>query len=240
MQFKNSVSFKVYGREALFCDPLTKLGGEKYSYPVPTYQALKGVLESCYWKPTFIWVIDRVRIMSRIQTCSKSMRPIEYGGGNTLAMYTYLEDVEYHVQAHFEWNMQRPELQRDRNENKHFFIAKRMIEKGGRRDIFLGTRECQAYIEPCDFKEGEGYYDDAGDIAFGVMVHGLNYPDETGRGMLEVRLWKPVMSSGVIEFPRPENCPIVRELRPAGMCSFLPGENFTTCDELYLEEGGDV
>lgn len=153
MEFQNAVSLKISGKMALFTDPLTKMGGEKCSYPVPTYQAIKGMLESCYWKPTFIWVIDRVRVMKRIQTRSQSVRPIIYGGGNTLAMYTYLQDVEYHVQAHFIWNEQRPELKQDRNENKHFFIAKRMIEKGGRRDVFLGTRECQAYVEPCDFNE---------------------------------------------------------------------------------------
>lgn len=48
--------------EALFTDPLTKVGGEKFSYPVPTYQALKGITESIYWKPTLIWVIDRCRV----------------------------------------------------------------------------------------------------------------------------------------------------------------------------------
>ena len=36
----------------------------------------------------------------------------------------------------------------DRNENKHYFIAKRMIERGGRRDVFLGACEYQAYVEP--------------------------------------------------------------------------------------------
>lgn len=238
MEFQNAVSLKISGKMALFTDPLTKMGGEKCSYPVPTYQAIKGMLESCYWKPTFIWVIDRVRVMKRIQTRSQSVRPIIYGGGNTLAMYTYLQDVEYHVQAHFIWNEQRPELKQDRNENKHFFIAKRMIEKGGRRDVFLGTRECQAYVEPCDFNENTGYYDESGEIAFGMMVHGINYPDETGKNTMQVRLWRPVMKNGVIDFIRSEQCKIIRELRPAEMCGFLPEQNFSPCDALYIDEGG--
>ena len=37
----NKVNFKVYGKFALFTDPLTKIGGEKCSYQIPTYQALK-------------------------------------------------------------------------------------------------------------------------------------------------------------------------------------------------------
>lgn len=238
MKFSNTVTLKVSGRRALFSDPLTKMGGEKFTYPIPTYQALKGVLESCYWKPTFVWVVDKLRVMKPIQTQAQSIRPIVYGGGNTLAMYTYLSDVEYQIQAHFEWNENRPELAGDRSENKHYFIAKRMIEKGGRRDVFLGTRECQAYVEPCEFGEGEGSYDNTKMLTFGMMVHGINYPDETGKDELGVRLWQPVMNDGIVEFPRPEQCRIVRDLRKAEMCSFIPGENFTYCDELYESEGG--
>ena len=139
----NIVEFKVTGRYALFTDPVNKVGGEKFTYQVPTYQAVKGILESVYWKPTFIWVVDKIRVMNPIRSQSQGVRPITYGGSgskkNTLSIYTYLKDVEYHVQAHFEWNRCRPELTVDRNENKHHNIAKRCILKGGRRDIFLGT-----------------------------------------------------------------------------------------------------
>ena len=73
---------------ALFSDPITRAGGEKCSYQVPTYQALKGVLESVYWKPTFIWVVDSVRVLRRIQTQAKGIRPLRYSGGNDLSIYT--------------------------------------------------------------------------------------------------------------------------------------------------------
>ena len=39
----NTISFRVWGRPALFTDPVTKIGGEKFSYQVPTYEALKGI-----------------------------------------------------------------------------------------------------------------------------------------------------------------------------------------------------
>ena len=71
--------------------------------------------------------------------------------------YTYLKDCRYQVKAHFIWNENRPELEKDRNENKHHNIAKRMIERGGRRDIFLGTRECQGYVSPCYFDGEKGF-----------------------------------------------------------------------------------
>ena len=102
MQYPNTISLRVYGRYALFSDPITRVGGEKCSYPVPTYQALKGIMESVYWKPTLIWYVDAVRIMNRIETQSKGIRPIKYNdGGNDLSIYTYLSEVEYQVRAHF-------------------------------------------------------------------------------------------------------------------------------------------
>lgn len=231
MNYENELSFLVYADFALFSDPATRVGGEKSSYMVPTYQALVGIAESCYWKPTFKWVIDAVRIMKPIQTQSKGIRPIRYSGGNDLSIYTYLSDVAYQVKLHFEWNENRPELEKDRNEDKHYQIAKRMIQRGGRRDIFLGTRECQGYIEPCSFGEGTGAYDDLAELSFGFMVHGINYPDMTSRKTMEVRLWTPIMRKGVIEFCRTEDCPLVRTIRPMGMKGFTPGENFTYCEE---------
>lgn len=203
MEKRNTVQFKVYGKYALFSDPITRPGGEKISYQVPTYQAIKGITESIYWKPTFIWYVDKIRIMKRIQTESKGVRPIKINGGNELAYYTYLKDVEYQVSAHFEWNKQRPELESDRDENKHHNIAKRCIRQGGRRDVFLGTRECQAYVEPCTFGEGKSAYDNYGEIDFGIMFHGFDYPDETGNQELGVRLWQQKMKDGVINFCDP-------------------------------------
>ena len=134
----NIVEFQVTGDYALFSDPVMRVGGEKCTYQIPTYEALKGILSSVYWKPTIIWKIMDVRIMNPIQTVVKGVRPIKYHEGkNDLAYYTYLKDCRYQVRACFEWNENRPELAGDRNENKHHEIAKKMIRKGGRRDIFL-------------------------------------------------------------------------------------------------------
>jgi CRISPR-associated protein Cas5d len=211
---ENKVEFKIYGKYALFTDPLTKIGGEKCSYQIPTYQALKGIIESVYWKPTIVWVIEKIRVMKAIRTQTRSAKPINYGGGNSLAIYTYLSNVEYQLQAHFEWNLNREDLAKDRSENKHYFVAKRMIERGGRRDIFLGTRECQGYVEPCRFGEGEGFYDLYGELAFDLMFHGFDYPDESGKNELNARFWRPKMINGIVEFERPENCTIRKFVKP--------------------------
>lgn len=70
---RNSIEFTISGRYALFSEAATRVGGEKFSYLVPTYQALKGTVESVYWKPTIIWIIDAVRVMNRVQTESKGI-----------------------------------------------------------------------------------------------------------------------------------------------------------------------
>jgi CRISPR-associated protein Cas5d len=90
--------------------------------------------------------------MRPIRTEAKNIKPIDISGGNTLATYTYLADVRYQVRAHFEWNRLRDDLKSDRIAPKHLEMAQRMIRKGGRRDIFLGTRECQGYVEPTIFR----------------------------------------------------------------------------------------
>jgi CRISPR-associated protein Cas5d len=207
---KNSLSFSVRGRYALFTDPITRVGGEKCSYHIPTYEALKGIAESIYWKPTFTWVIDKVRIMKPIRTEAKNMKPINISGGNSLATYTYLSDVCYQVMARFEWNLHREDLKHDRQDGKHWDVAKRMLKKGGRRDIFLGTRECQGYVEPCEYGSGASSHDAAGELGYGLMFHGFDYPDTIGQPELHSRFWHAVVRNGEIEFPRADDPRIQR------------------------------
>jgi CRISPR-associated protein Cas5d len=214
---RTRIEFRTWGRYALFTDPVTRVGGEKCSYHIPTYEALKGVAKSIYWKPTLIWIIDEVRVMRPIRTQTKGTKPLNFGGGNTLAIYTFLADVEYQVRAHFEWNNVRDKLKEDQIEAKHVAIMRRMLERGGRQDIFLGTRDCQGYVEPCVFGSNEGAYDNAGELAFGLTFHGFDYPDETGTNELRSRFWMPKMENGVIRFIRPEDCKVsrfVREMQP--------------------------
>jgi len=222
---KNNISFRLWGRYALFTDPVTKTGGEKCSYHVPTYEAIKGVLKSIYWKPTIIWHVDKVRVVKPLRTQTKGTKPLVWGGRNSLAIYTFLHDVEYQVEGHFEWNEHRPELANDRIDGKHFSIAKRTLEKGGRQDVFLGVRDCQAYIAPCEFGEGTGAYDDIDELSFGLMFHGFDYPDELGKDELHSRFWHATMRHGVLEFPRPEACEIRRFIRKMIPKGFGLGEN---------------
>lgn len=210
---KNSISYEVWGKYALFTDPITRVGGEKCSYHIPTYEAIKGITESIYWKPSFTWIVDKVRIMNPIRTEAKNMKPINLSGGNTLATYTYLADVRYQVLAHFEWNLQRKDLEHDRVDGKHWDIAKRMLGKGGRRDIFLGTRECQGYVQPCEFEAGDKEHQQAGDLSYGLMFHGFDYPDTTGENELRARFWQATVNSeSIIDYPRPDDQSLTRRI----------------------------
>lgn len=222
---KNSISFRLRGRYALFTDPITKVGGEKCSYHLPTYEAIKGVLKSIYWKPTIIWYVDKVRVIKPLRTQTKGTKPLVWNGGNSLAIYTFLRDVEYQVEAHFEWNEHRPELANDRIDGKHYAIVNRTLEKGGRQDIFLGTRDCQGYVEPCEFGEGEGAYDAIDELAFGLMFHSFAYPDETGIDELHSQFWQATLKEGILEFPRPDECEVRRFVRPMSSKEFGIGTN---------------
>lgn len=233
---RNQIEFVVYGKYGLFTDPVTKIGGEKFTYQIPTYQALKGIVESIYWKPTILWYIDEIRVMNPIQTEVKGLRPVKYhSNANELAYYTYLRNPVYQVRAHFEFNLQREELAYDRNEHKHHNIAKRAVKRGGRRDIFLGSRECQGYVEECEFGDGESFYDRYGELSFGPMFHGFNYPDETGEGKFEARIWTPEMKNGIISFVRPEGCSIVRTIKEKEMKPFTLGDNMQSVEDEYAE-----
>ena len=207
---RNTIEYEVYGRYALFSEVTTRVGGEKFSYQVPTYAALKG-----------------------ITTEGKGIRPVKMSGGNDLSYYPYLKDVRYQVRAHFEWNTQREDLATDWNEHKHHNIARRAVERGGRRDIFLGTRECQGYVEPREFGSGQGFYDDYGDWDMGYMFHGFTYPDENMNHDFIARFWRPVMHNGIITFERPDSAMLDTRVIRAGqyVTPFVIGENYSIAGE---------
>ncbi len=209
------IEFEVFGDNALFTDPVSKLGGEKFSYHIPTYEAMLGVLKNIYWKPTFVWVIDRIRVMNPIQTHTRSILIPYYGDGETKSdrfFHTYLSNVKYQVSAHIEWNPYLQKYSNDQNWAKHFCIAQKWLDKGGKRNICLGTADCVAYVERCDFGSGVGHYDNIDQMAFGNMFHGFDYPNEllnnfpinsTGNeGKLFARFHNPVMKNGIIRFEK--------------------------------------
>jgi CRISPR-associated protein Cas5d len=121
-----------------------------------------------------------------------------------------------------------------------------MIERGGRRDIFLGTRECHGDVKPCIFGEGTGAYDGIGELALGYMFHGFTYADEAIRESekdhMSIRFHHVIMRKGIIEYPSPEEIPDEdrRILHKMSVKSFgKERENFDGIKEFTEEEVGE-
>lgn len=211
--------YRLFGDYALFTDPVTKGGGEKFTYQIPTHQALKGITEQIYWKPTIQYYIDSIKVMRPIKTETKGILAPLKKGGQDLNYYTYLKDVEYLIKLHFEWNKVRPELEYDRNEKKHEQIFLRCLKRGGRRDIFLGTRECIGYVEQINKSEFEDAITPFKErqISFGIMFHSFVYPDEAydkdTADNLTSNFTNISMNNGRIDYVRPEECSIQQKLR---------------------------
>ncbi len=52
---------ELWGDFACFSRPELKI--ERFSYPVITPSAARGIFEAVYWKPQFRWVVDRIAIL---------------------------------------------------------------------------------------------------------------------------------------------------------------------------------
>lgn len=176
--------YRLTGDYALFTEPSTKGGGERYSYHVPTQEALRGITTKIYWKPTIQIVIDEVKVMKQIKRETHGVRTttktFTNKQGTDRVHYTFLKDVEYLVKFHFEWNEGRPDLINDRNPGKHMGIMERSIERGGRYPIFLGISECRGYVEPLtesDYNNAQSIYHGV-TIPFGLMFNRFYYGDD--------------------------------------------------------------
>lgn len=66
---------RIVGDRALFTNPATKGGGEKFSYPVPTRQALEGVVDNIYYKPTIVNVVDEVKVVNQLKQSHMGFEP---------------------------------------------------------------------------------------------------------------------------------------------------------------------
>ena len=62
------------------------------------------------------------------------------------------------------------------------------------------------------------------------MFHSFDYPDETGSPILGANFWRPLMVDGVINFPRPEQCTVKKEIREMTAKVFSPAKNFREVD----------
>lgn len=174
MKFPNSIELEIRGDRALFRDPLRSDG-----IPVPSCEALKGILGSIYRDPVFKWVPDSLRVMERISYVREGARIFD---GKHFANVDrhYLFNVRYQLRAHFEWNDQLIDTSNltESDEHKHFRIALRSLSRGGRRNVYLGSTDCPATVRSVHFGRGAGFYDDAV-VSFGELFHSFDHSTNT-------------------------------------------------------------
>lgn len=236
MDDRTILEFEVYSKYALFTEPLSRLGDEKITSMFPTYSALKGVVDNIYRKPTIKWAIDEVRVMNPIRMASKGLNHRMSDNKINPVNHTYLYKPRYQVRAHFEFNIDRPDLKEDYIIAKHAAIAKRALKNGGRFPITLGTTECVANVEPCVFGEDVSYYDDVEIQTAGLMLHSIRYPDTEHETDVISYFWHPKMKKGIIKFIRQEECEIF--LNNGSIENFTKkyelGKNMRSVDDEYI------
>lgn len=158
---------RVRGPLACFTRPEFK--AERFSYPVITPSAARGVFEAILWKPQMRWRIERIRVLRPIaytsflrnevgvRAVAPSRAVIEAGGEhspllvedrrqqrNTVA----LRDVDYIIEARIELT-ERAET--GDNLAKYVDMFRRRLEKGQRfHQPYLGCREFIADVELMD------------------------------------------------------------------------------------------
>lgn len=204
---------KVRGDLALFTAPPTKGGSERFSYLVPTQQALHGIVDAIYFKPTFTNIVSEVKVINRIQTEIMGMRNLYLDGAIDRSNISYLSNVEYLIKFYFTWNDSRMDLKNDRNISKHESIMERSLKKGGRRDIFLGSRECLGFAEEIDedeYENSKSFYQGQ-ELDFGLMFQTFSYPTKQ-----LPEFWsyysKILMKDGVITFKDIKDCEVRNKL----------------------------
>lgn len=225
---------KIYGEYALFTAPESKGGGEKITYMVPTRQALHGIVDACYFKPTFVNIVDEVKVMKKARTHTVGIRALYKNGKPGLNYFTVLEKPLYLVKFHFEWDKSRDDLAKDRNMKKHEAIMERSLKIGGRRDVFLGTREFVGYIEEMsedEYEKAKGDYYNEPKLQFGYMFQEFIYPGRRNEPLVSCYS-NIIMDKGVIRFGNPCDCPIKNKLSDY---SFKYPEEVKSVEQEYEE-----
>jgi len=228
------IRLHVWGRYGLFTRPELKV--ERVTYDVMTPSAARGILEAIHWKPSIVWVIDRIHVLEPIRF--QSIRRNEVGnkapaGTIRRAMNRGdLEDVQllvdedrqqrastvlvapaYVIEAHFR---RKPGADAGETEGKHLDIFNRRAAKGQCfHQPCLGTREFAAHfalIEPGAPMPHRNPDAETPDLGFGsrrdlgFMLWDIDH-SAPGRPSL---LFRAMLQDGVMEVPPPDSPEVKR------------------------------
>lgn len=204
------IKLKVWGDYACFTRPEMKV--ERVSYDVMTPSAARGILEAIYWKPSIIWVVDRIHVLNPIHfdnvrrnemaskipvgTVKKAMKDgkspvevfIEDDRQQRAAMV--LRNVAYVIEAHFDFRGDE-----DNNPAKHKEMFERRASKGQCfHHPYLGCREFPARFELVEGEISASVH--TGEKELGFILHDIDFKND-----MEARFFRACMINGVINVP---------------------------------------
>lgn len=217
---------RISGPLACFTRPENKV--ERVTYPIPTPSALRGILESIFWKPEFRWEVTEIQVLAPIrymslrrneihtrQSARMAQSWVKSGSAffaedhraqrNTLA----LRDVDYLVKAQIRLN---PHATDDPAKYRDQF--RRRVHRGQCfQQPFLGIREFVAAIsEPAGDEQPIAQFQNWGrmlfDLAFIPDPSGpIQFMVGTGHGTRGVRgytrswFFEAQMKGGIVSIP---------------------------------------
>lgn len=215
MKEQRSPTLKLRACGSLACFTRPELKVERFSYPVITPSAARGLIEAVLWKPAISWRIERIKVLKEIKFTSfrrnevnskapkPSMAVIDNGGPppvfysnsdenraqrNTVA----LSDVDYVIETYF---VMTEKAGADDNVNKFVEMFKRRLSKGQHfHQPYFGCREFAAHVSPVT---GEPQpISDTKEL--GLMLWDINFDQEA-----KIPLFFPAkLEDGVMEVPQ--------------------------------------
>jgi CRISPR-associated protein Cas5d len=162
-------TLRARARGPLACFTRPELKVERFSYPVMTPSAARGLLEAVLWKPAIQWRVNRIHVLNEIKFTAfrrnevnskaptPSARTVTHGGPapaffadqdraqrNTVA----LADVDYVIEASF---VLTDQARSGDNVNKFVEMFERRVAKGQHfHQPYFGCREFVAEVLPAD------------------------------------------------------------------------------------------
>lgn len=209
--FSKPLIIRIRGDMAAFSRPEFRV--EKHTYDVPTFAAMRNLLQSVFWHRGFNYIPVFCGIEKPIQkevlstSGIKKMadrngkKPIVVTHDVRMQMSTeYLTDVSYVVVAYI---TSRPnEMNPGDNLKKFYEMASRRIAKGqyGRTPV-LGTKECYAETELLDEEALKAASFISKTSELGLMWFDFDYSDKNSPN----RLFKPLtLNNGTVNYMQGE------------------------------------
>lgn len=204
-----SFSVDISGPLAMFGTPTSKQNCEMISYPMPTYSALCGMMNHIYYRPGIKWEIEQCRVMNKIQYQDIRIKTPHYREKSVresnrvrIFNYAYLSGVRYQINAHYV-------IDQEFVNDTHGFCAFvhdegiiKAIEYGPEKIVSLGKSNTgMAVVRPCDWGEGNSYYDGSRDSAPVYMFHNFRFDGKDWeRRISNVGFCWQKMINGIIDF----------------------------------------